>query len=480
VSSQQVDVAIIGSGAGGLTSGLLLALTGRRVVVIERNRQPGGMMRSYRREGFDCPVGIHYLGALDEGQPLRRFFDAFGVTGRIPLERMGDGVPVDRYRIGDFSFELPSGLEAFGHALEKAFPGEGAATGQILADLRQAWSRMENLGFLFDSEGDRAPLKSHSAEKEFTSLGCSSELAHTLAMSTAWFGVPWKSCPISFLYMTLASYLASSWRLACSGARFADVLADRLRELGGEILCGDPCVGIDIESGAATGVRCASGRAVRAPVVVAAVHPQRMLDLLPSGAVKVSYANRIRGLENTGSAVCLQAAVPAGSHPGLPFNVLSWPPPFDERGIRFLQLHPEPGRPFSLLTVLKYGWWSEWERFQRREPPYREAKARAAAQLVAEAESLLGPLPGLRILDFYTPLTIQDWVDSPQGSAYGVMRSVNQRFQAALLNRTPVKGLFAAGQSVLAPGILGSSLGSAQTAMLIAGKDTVARVLALG
>jgi len=417
------------------------------------------------------------------------------VTERIPVERMGSGVPIDRYRIDEFQFDLPEGIDAFGRVLAQAFPAEATATVRIVADLRQAWEQMKDLGFLFDSERDPSALKAHSAAQEFASLGCSAELAHTLAMSTAWFGVPWKSCPISFLYMTLASYLSSSWRLACSGAEMADVLAGRLRELGGEIVCGDPVVGIGVENGVATHVRCASGRFLKASVVVATMHPQRMLDLLPTGAVRPSYANRIRGLENTGSAVCLQAAVPADIHPGLPYNLMHWPRPFDERGIRFIQLHPEPDRSSSLLTVLKVAWWSDWERFARptggaaqaalpgagtRDPAYVEAKQGMAASLVAEAEGVLGPLPGLRVLDLYTPLTILDWVDSPQGSAYGVMRSINQRFQAALLSRTPVKGLFCAGQSVLAPGILGTALGSAQTAMFIAGREEVAKVLGLG
>ncbi len=473
------EVVIIGSGAGGLTCGLLLASSGYSVTVIEKNRKPGGMMRSYRRGGFDCPVGIHYLGALDEGQPLRRFFDAFDITRRIPLERMGVSDPIDRYRIGEHTFDLPSGIDRFERALADAFPSEESARAGIMADLRCAWAHMENLGFLFDTDRDLPPLKSHSVAEEFASLRCSSNLAHTLATSTAWFGVPWKSCPVSFLYMTLASYLSSSWRLTAGGAHLADVLSERLQELGGKLVCGDPVVSIGVDGGAVTGVRCESGRELRAPVVVSTVHPQRMLDWLPGGAVKPSYSNRIRRLENTGSAVCLQALVPAGTHAGLPYNIMHWPAPFDERGIRFLQLHPEPARDSSLLTVLKYAWWSDWERFGARGPQYTEAKDRMAEELVAEAEAVLGALPGLRILDLYTPVSISDWVGSPQGSAYGVMRSVGQRFQAALLNRTPVKGLFCAGQSVLAPGILGTALGAAQTAMFVAGSEPVARILGI-
>ena len=71
----------------------------------------------------------------------------------------------------------------------------------------------------------------------------------------------------------------------------------------------------------------------------------------------------------------------------------------------------------------------------------------------------------------WKPLTTRDWVNSPQGSAYGVLRSSNQLLEASILNRTSVKGLFIAGQSVMAPGILGTILGSLGTVKLIIGPE---------
>ena len=57
------NIIIIGSGIGGLSAGILLSLLNFRVTVVEKNPTPGGLMRSYRRGGFDCPVGVHYVGA---------------------------------------------------------------------------------------------------------------------------------------------------------------------------------------------------------------------------------------------------------------------------------------------------------------------------------------------------------------------------------------------------------------------------------
>ena len=100
-----------------------------------------------------------------------------------------------------------------------------------------------------------------------------------------------------------------------------------------------------------------------------------------------------------------------------------------------------------------------------------QLKEKLARGLIQGAESLFGNLKGLEVLDAYTPLTIRDWMNSPGGSAYGVMRSSSQYMSAALLNRTSVKGLYLAGQSVLAPGIIGTIMGSFVTVKMILGAE---------
>ncbi|MEQ8214374.1 MAG: FAD/NAD(P)-binding protein, partial [Smithellaceae bacterium] len=58
------NIVIIGSGIGGLSTGILLSILNYNVTIVEKNPLPGGLMRSYRRSGINCPVGVHYTGAL--------------------------------------------------------------------------------------------------------------------------------------------------------------------------------------------------------------------------------------------------------------------------------------------------------------------------------------------------------------------------------------------------------------------------------
>jgi len=58
---------VIGSGIGGSAAAALLARQGFEVLLLERNRFPGGKAGSYEREGFTCDMGAHYAGRGERG-----------------------------------------------------------------------------------------------------------------------------------------------------------------------------------------------------------------------------------------------------------------------------------------------------------------------------------------------------------------------------------------------------------------------------
>ena len=101
------NIVIIGSGIGGLSTGILLSILNYNVTIVEKNPLPGGLMRSYRRSGIDCPVGVHYVGALGDDEPLGKIFRLLGISVNDLFERMGQDGVIDRYIFDDFIFDLP-------------------------------------------------------------------------------------------------------------------------------------------------------------------------------------------------------------------------------------------------------------------------------------------------------------------------------------------------------------------------------------
>jgi len=476
------NVLILGSGIGGLSAGIMLARLGFKVTIIEKNAQPGGMMRSYKRNGIECNVGVHYLGALDNGQILARLFEFLGVSGQIPVRRMGTDGVIDSYYMDSGllpagAFDMPEGLDAYEQNLHHAFPDEQKQITSIVKNLRIAARKINTLEFLFSGQNDFEILEHARPMGELMAQwNCSPGLRAVLGVPAVWIGVPLSACPSFYHNMVLASYLLSSWRLKCSGSQMADVFVDRFKSLGGRIITGDAVAQVLVTDRIAEGVRLESGRELKAPVIIGALHPKKILGMLPENAVKPSYKKRITRLEDTHGICGIHVAVNAGEHPELDYNLfkICAQPDGNIEDMVYYQMRETGQKGKNLLTILVDGQDKQWEKWTAtrtgaRGKEYHDLKIREAEKRIKEAESLFGPLRNYQILDVYTPLSIRDWVGSPGGTAYGVQRSARQVLSAALLNRTTVKGLFLAGQSVLAPGILGTIIGSLITVKFIIG-----------
>ncbi len=485
-------VLILGSGIGGLSCAIILAGLGFNVTVLEKNHHPGGLIRSYTRDGLECSVGIHYLGSLGQGQVLRKFFDYLGVTDGIPVSRMGGNGVIDRYLfdasgIHPEKFDLPEGFNAYEENLNQAFPAEQVGIKKIIAAIRKTSDQLHSLDLLYSTNNDFSLLEQSQPFGEILDkLGCSPGLRSVLAIPSSWIGVPLADCPAYYHNMALASYVSSSWRLRISGADMADVLVKRLQELGGKVITGAETDKILVNSRVVKGVQIKNGECLNGSLVIAAVHPQVVLQMLPEGAVKPSYRNRISKLANTHSVFSVHARIAAEVHPEIPYNIFKIET--DRAGnvpdLKYYQIRRSEKKDFSLLSILTSGkdeLWAPWKDTEtgQRGSNYREAKEKFATELIREAEDLFGTFKDLKMLDAYTPLTLRDWVNTPDGSAYGVLRSSSQTLATALLNRTAVKGLYLAGQNVMAPGVIGTIMGSFATVKLILGADEFRREICL-
>ncbi|BHH82292.1 phytoene desaturase family protein [Desulforhopalus sp. 52FAK] len=483
-SSIPKNVLIIGAGIGGLSTGIILAKLGFDVTVLEKNSQPGGLMRSYSRDGIECDVGVHYLGSLDRGQVLRTFFDYLGVTDAIPVSRMGTNGIIDRYIFDaaenqSSTFDLPQGLDNYAENLKQAFPLEHETIDKLIKPIHKASRQLHQLEFLY--AGDTGFSLSDQFDplgKILSDLRCSPGLQSVLSIPSCWIGVPLHDCPAYYHNMALASYVSSSWRLKKNGSDMAKAFATKFKELGGKIVTNAEINRINVQSRVVKGVELQSGETLAADSVIGAVHPKVVLQMLAEGDVKPSYRQRISSLQDTHGIFSVHVKIDAGCHPEIPYNIftIDTEKPGKEPDLKYYQIRKTEKSESNLLSILTSGkdeLWAPWieTKSGQRGKEYLALKEQRAAQLVIEAEQMFGPLKNAKILDTYTPLTMRDWVNTPGGSAYGVLRSSSQMLATALLNRTAVKGLYLSGQNVTAPGVIGTIMGSFNTVKLILGTD---------
>lgn len=482
------NIVVIGSGIGGLGTGIILLLLKYNVTLVEKNPLPGGMMRSYRRSGIDCPVGVHYVGALGENEPLGKIFDLLGIRVSDLFEKMGREGVIDHYIFEDFTFDLPVGIDVYEKNLRAAFPGDKTAIDTIINNLREITGRMLDSSFLLNQSNPFQNLDYLEPMGEYLEkLKASSGLQAVLAVPAQLVGVPMPECPVIFHHMVLAGYLLSSWRLKESGSKMADIFARRFTELGGKIILNDGAEKILLQSGNVVGLQLQSGKSIPADAVVAAIHPKAMIGLLAPEALKDSYRQRALNLEATKGVIVVHARVDTRRHPEISHNIYRLEA--GEKGIFnngiFYQLrrsNVDQTNLLSIITKSSYGEWSKWENTSsgRRGRDYEEKKMNIARDLLRDAEKVFANLKDPVIIDVFTPLTLRDYVNCPEGSCYGVMRSSRQMLKIASLNNIPLSGLYLAGQTVVAPGVLGCLLGAFSVAQQIAGRERFSREIKMG
>jgi phytoene dehydrogenase-like protein len=473
------NIVIIGSGIGGLSAGIILSLLNFQVTIVEKNPLPGGLMRSYRRSGFDCPVGVHYVGALGEKEPLGKMFHVLGIPVDELFTPMGQDGIIDRYIFDDLIFDLPTSIDALEKNLKITFPEDMVALNIITKNLREISRRLLDPSFLLN-QGD--PFQNMDYYKSMgellDNLHVSSRLRAVLSMPCNLIGVPLNDCPVIFHHMVLASYLFSSWRLKESGSKMAEVFVRRFQELGGSLILNNRVKKISLVEGKVASVILESGTNLPADAVVAAIHPKILLELLDVDALRTSYRERISGLKETEGVIAIQISVDAAAHPEINHNIYRLHR--SEKGLIedgvFYQLRGGNSHGSNLLSIITKSLYSEWSQWEstvsgRRGKNYEEKKMSMANSLLRKAQEIFGDLRDARILDVYTPLTIRDYVNCPEGACYGIMRSSQQLLKVASLNNIPVPGLCLAGQNALAPGVLGSILGSFNAARQIIGAE---------
>ena len=112
------EAVIIGSGLGGLLSGVILSRAGYRVTILEKAAQPGGCLQTFTREGLRFDTGFHSVAGLEAGGPLERIFRPLGLMD-LPWEHVEE---TDEIVLDGVSHRLTELTYPQGNALRLSAP----------------------------------------------------------------------------------------------------------------------------------------------------------------------------------------------------------------------------------------------------------------------------------------------------------------------------------------------------------------------
>ncbi|MDR0828115.1 MAG: FAD-dependent oxidoreductase, partial [Desulfovibrio sp.] len=284
-----------------------------------------------------------------------------------------------------------------------------------------------------------------------------------------------------------ASYFDSAHNFSGGGLALVKAMEQRLEELGVIVITGKAVKHlVCAEKKRLTALELDDGALLETDAAISTCHPAALAEM-GQDVFRPSYLEHLRSLEETASAFMLFGIAEKKPEclegrnlflcrdPNL--NRAFIPGANPEDGPFFVAASPQPdstaGR--SGVVVLAPGFFADmspWADSTRGSRPqsYKIFKDTILQRINKAIVDLCPELETVHFVEVATPLTMRDFLHAPAGGLYGCKHTVHQSNPLPL---TRIPNLLLAGQSIIAPGLMGAMISAFLACGFLLGHDSL-------
>ncbi len=473
------DVVIIGSGLGGLECATILSKHGYRVCVLEKNSKLGGTLHGFKRFGCEFGTGMHYIGSLDEGQVTNKIFKYLGILDKIKVKRM-DAEGFDHFSIGDKEYKYAMGKQAFTDLLLTYFPNEISAISNYMNEVETAANQVDiyNLKPLENFDIRTNNSLNTGAFNKIKSLTNNSDLQNVLGALNFVHAGKKETTPFYTHALINKYYIDSAYKLVDGSYQIATLLAEKIKEAGGNVLNKERVTDFISKDGKIIAVKTENENTYYGKQFISNIHPVNTLKIMDDSLFRRPYRQRISNLDNTISAFTLHLKLKENTFPYLNYNYhhykqndVWYPSYYSEKNwpefyYLFVPVKSQTDKfanCISIHTYMKFEEVAKWKDLplRQRGDDYEDWKASKADKLIQLVSEKFPELKGnIEDYNVSTPLTLRDYIGTPDGGMYGISLDYNNPMTTYIAPRTKIPNLFFTGQNISLHGMLGVSMTS--------------------
>lgn len=465
-------------------TGALLAKEGYRVTVLEKNRNFGGGIQTFRRRGHFFDPGMHVFGGMQPGGNVRCILDYLCISDKLQVEPYHDTLIYNGHRI-----VLPFGRDAWIEAIGRGNHREELNT---YVDALYRLANSEALFNLRPSTSDFTPLPSdlqHISARQLTKRYISSESLRMRVSYISHLYAGRDDSPALLHALTSVLHIDGIYALVPAAESMAHALADIITGAGGSIHTSAEVTAIEADGNKVTAVRCSTER-FHADIYISAIPIGALLCIAPPQAFSSAFRKRIAAARQSYSAFCIYAVTKERSlrQTNASYHILR--SDANPWGLADVQQNQWPHNMFlmtrsdrgdsqfadtiTIVAPMDYHYVQQWNgsTLGHRPDEYRKWKECMTIQAMQMAQEAIGPIE-TEYIESASPLTLRDYSGTTNGSCYGLHTSTDNPALTTLSPHTRLTNLLLSGQDVNFHGMAGTTLTAILTAEAIVGQDSI-------
>jgi phytoene dehydrogenase-like protein len=462
------QIVIIGAGLGGLTAGALLAKRGYKVTILEQHTVVGGCATTFRRGGgYTCEVGLHEMDAAF-GEGKNEIFESLGVYDNVAFVQ-----PDTFYHIAtdEIDFTMPHDRKKARESLILSFPHEQKAIHKyfvLLEAISREFERLtvaswwEYLAFPFVFKSILR-YRTASTKGVMDKLFRDDKLKLILNANVGYYSDKIEN--LSFLLHAIAQnsyYSGGGWYIKGGSQKLSDYLASVIRQYNGEV----------ITRANVTHIADHTVTYVRKKQTITLKSDSLISNLSPASTYRLAGIPYQEKRQSASSILTIYIGFKHnlktiyGTRPYASFffkgiqNIEEYDAMIDadiqERGFVFTDysqidsgLTDDPGKSFG--AILTTDFLEDWQDLSKA--AYAQKKERVLEHFL---DQLSLEYPNIQehiaFAEVATSKTIQRYIKTPNGTAYGFAPTPKQFFRIPQVRSKRMKNLYFVGAWVMGGG----------------------------
>ena len=414
----------------------------------------------------------------------------------LNLEKMDeDGFDLISFIGEDIQYPIAQGYDNFKNQLLKFFPEEESGLDLYIERIKRVCNAFPL--YQLKSKGnfsEEIDMFFESAKEVIEECISNKKLQAVLSADNILYAGVGNKSPFYMHALIINSYIESSYRVMGGGSTISRSLERQIKKLGGLVIRQAEVVKINVEEFEAKNVVLKDGTTLEATTYISNIHPTPTFKLIDDSVFRKAFRNRMNSLENTESSFVLYLKLKPETYPYHKHNLYHldqndvWDLPFidPKRWGENLSVFSAPDKKnpaftesLIVITYMKMEELNQWKdtfstitEFSIRDQSYQDFKEEKSQIILKNLVKLIPEIEGnIESYTSSTPLTQRDYMNSPGGSLYGVMKDYKSPMKSVINTRTKVKNLFLTGQNIGVHGILGVVISATVTCAEFLGRD---------